>query len=238
MRKCSPQDCVLTAIVALSVVGVLVPTVRAANAPEAAIREGDKLLVADGPAPVKQGESTLATVAVGTQLVANKVKGSWVAVTVKKDGQSVSGWVHTKWLKRLSSQAEGGPDTGAKSVDKGEKAKTPAPQDPSAKAGPRPESTVEGGVVEWRGVWLMTCCSISREHTEMISIFRSDKELPGGGYYFGFDDKELPKKYGKVSFRTFKGVRGKLAGQKVVKGAGFPPQDLTVRLLTSVEPIF
>jgi hypothetical protein len=71
------------------------------EAGEPPIQVGDKLKVTIGPAAVKIEEKTLTTIPAGTELTAEKVQGNWVKVTVAKDGEKVTGWVHTRYLKAV-----------------------------------------------------------------------------------------------------------------------------------------
>jgi hypothetical protein len=67
-----------------------------------AVKAGDRVAVSIGPAPVKVGTKTLATVKAGTELTALEVNGPWAKVTVERDGKKVTGWIHTKRLKPLA----------------------------------------------------------------------------------------------------------------------------------------
>jgi len=96
-------------VVFLSLLGVLCAT-RAVHAAEEKIQPGDKVRVTIGPAPVKIGKKTLATVDGGTELTALKVQGNWVKVTIEKDGKKITGWIHTKRLSLIAS-AEAEPKT-------------------------------------------------------------------------------------------------------------------------------
>ena len=86
---------------------------RATGAGGAPIKPGAKIKVVNGPAAVKVGKKTLATVESGTDLTALKVKGSWVKVTIQKDGNMVTGWVHRRYLK-IQATAEITPAKAAK----------------------------------------------------------------------------------------------------------------------------
>ena len=63
-----------------------------------AIEPGKKVKVTRGPAPVKVGKQTLTTVDAGAELMARKVQGNWVQVTVVRDGRSITGWIHRSRL--------------------------------------------------------------------------------------------------------------------------------------------
>ncbi|MFC1806103.1 PEGA domain-containing protein [Planctomycetota bacterium] len=67
-----------------------------------AFRPGDVVKVTSGPAPVKAGERTLATVDAGAELAALQVKDGWVMVAVEKAGEKITGWVHAKRLSVLA----------------------------------------------------------------------------------------------------------------------------------------
>jgi len=84
--------------VALLAFVVLLCGVPAARAAQNKIKPGDKVKVIRGPAPVKVGKKTLTTVEAGTVLTALKVQGNWVKVTVKEDGGTIEGWVHSLHL--------------------------------------------------------------------------------------------------------------------------------------------
>lgn len=86
--------------------GAVVPT---GCAEDAVIKPGDKVLVTKGPAPMKVGVDTLATVEAGTELVAEKVQGNWVRVTITKDGMQITGWIQSTRLKTSSAKADSPP---------------------------------------------------------------------------------------------------------------------------------
>jgi len=68
---------------------------RPSEAAEAPIRPGNRV-VTTTEAPVKVGSRTLATVPAGSKMTATAVRGDWVAVTITKDGKSVTGWIATQ----------------------------------------------------------------------------------------------------------------------------------------------
>ena len=80
------------------------------------IRTGDRIetLV---ETPVKSGKETLATVAAGTKLIAGNVQGTWVGVTVERDGRQVKGWIFAKHLKRVVQKATAKPSDSAPKSD-------------------------------------------------------------------------------------------------------------------------
>jgi hypothetical protein len=95
--------------------------------PPAAIYPGDTVRVTTGPAPLKVGDNTLATVETGTELRAIAVQGAWVKVTVEKDGLKNTGWINERHLKFVAAAIP-------------EK----APVDPPAKAPDPPRKAPEG----------------------------------------------------------------------------------------------
>ena len=93
----------------LTLIGILalsVCPIAAARAAEkgdtAAIEAGAELRVVNGPAPVKLGEETLATLPAGTELKAIKVRDPWVQVWVTSKGERLSGWIHKRHLEVLA----------------------------------------------------------------------------------------------------------------------------------------
>ena len=100
------------AVFSLAVVG-LVGAVAPVSAAEKKIKAGDKVKVTSGPAAVKVGTKTLATVEAGTELTVLKVKGRWVKVRVQREGKAVTGWIDS--TKHLGPAA-GRPDEGGEAV--------------------------------------------------------------------------------------------------------------------------
>lgn len=86
-----------------------------AAAGEVTIKPGDRIRVKRGPAPLKVGKRTLATIETGTELTALKVQGNWVKVKVKKDSNTVTGWIHSKRLGALPGKKKGGQTAARKS---------------------------------------------------------------------------------------------------------------------------
>jgi len=151
-------------LVFLAVATILAATQRT-HAGEEAIQPGDKVKVINGPAPVKQGKETLATVDTGTELTALKVQGAWVKVTVERDGKRVTGWIHSsKYLEPIAAQptprAERPDSEGAKAektIQPGDKVKVvngPAP----VKVGKETLTTVGTGeelsALKVQGAWV------------------------------------------------------------------------------------
>ncbi|MBM4039211.1 MAG: hypothetical protein FJ290_11925 [Planctomycetes bacterium] len=91
-------------------------------AKEEPIKPGDKVVVINGPAPLKVAEKTLTTLDTGTELTAKRVQGKWVSVTVKQGDSLITGWIDSTkhlWIdgtKRL--MPEPAETTAAKPVAK------------------------------------------------------------------------------------------------------------------------
>ncbi|MFP4057846.1 MAG: hypothetical protein ACLF0G_13350 [Candidatus Brocadiia bacterium] len=83
---------------------------RCAVAGAKGIAPGDKVRVSIGPAPVHRGEKVVAQAQAGTVLEAQKVRGAWVAVTLRSDGDSVEGWVHSRHLTPVAEPPEKPPE--------------------------------------------------------------------------------------------------------------------------------
>jgi len=67
-------------------------------------KAGDRI-VTTAEAPIKIGTKTLTTVPKGTELVAKAVKGDWIAVTVERDGEKVSGWLRARQVTPVLASA-------------------------------------------------------------------------------------------------------------------------------------
>jgi len=88
------------------VVGVVVAAAGQMHGAEDAIQPGDKVKVVNGPAPIKVGKKTLATVETGTELKALKIQGDWVKVTIQREDTKLVGWIHSKkHLERVAGVA-------------------------------------------------------------------------------------------------------------------------------------
>lgn len=68
-------------------------------------KAGDRLVTVKD-APVQVGTRTVATVPVGTEVVANAVQGEWVAVVLSQDGREITGWIEAKHLSARSSSRD------------------------------------------------------------------------------------------------------------------------------------
>lgn len=90
--------------------------------PETPFRVGDTVMTM-GPAPVKVGEKTLATLEAGAELKAVAVQDAWVKVAVDKEGQKITGWINKRHLKLVAPAAtEKAPDDRpAKTPEPGQK---------------------------------------------------------------------------------------------------------------------
>ena len=101
--------------IVLSAVALILAAAAQMHGAEKTIQPGDKVKVVNGPAPVKVGKDTLTTVKTGTELEALKIQGSWVKVTVQRDGKSITGWIHSKYLSSVAGKTA--PEPTAKPAD-------------------------------------------------------------------------------------------------------------------------
>jgi len=99
--------------------------VTVATGAESTMKPGDKIKVTKGPAPVKEGEKTLATVEVGTEVMVLSVQEPWVKVSVLRDGEKTVGWIHNRHLTPLTAPPSREPEGGAKDTKSGEQLTKP-----------------------------------------------------------------------------------------------------------------
>ncbi len=118
------------------------------------LRPGDRVEVVSGPAPIKNGDRTLAMVDVGTRLIVVEVLTDWVKVEYRSRGQVVAGWIDAKRVRRLGT--EPGPSRAA--------ARAPSTATPSEGTAPA------GGWAKMSGEELLTRLAVLVAFAVVIAV--------------------------------------------------------------------
>lgn len=105
---------------------------------------------------------------------------------------------------------------------------------------PTPGQKEQGELVEFRGTLVVVTVGFKDGKSYGLICFRSEKPLPLGADYFGYDPAmhRVPNKYADVPTHTMKGLRGRILGTQRIERTHTSADGSTVLMLKDVEPLF
>ncbi len=171
---------------------------------QAPIKQGDKVEVVNGPAPVKLGDETLTTLDTGTLITAGQVRGKWVAVIAKKGDATIDGWVNGEKHLRL---AKAGAATAAVAQDQ---------------PGTTVARTVAGAGLRLDGLYCYNAEPVNISGLPLIGYLRfydDGRFVQAEGMFGAYGAQEAQHVGNWIRFDKGKAMRGVSCGRYVMKGS-------------------